>query len=125
MLYSVGIGCRKGVSAADIGGAVASALALSGINMEAVVTFATADIKKDEPGLVEFAKSAGKPLLFFSKKELNSVETPNETPMAIKKFGIRSVAEAAALLASGEGAELIVEKQKYTDITVAVAYLKE
>ena len=125
MLYSVGIGCRKGVSAADIGGAVVNALALAGIKMEEVAKFATADVKKDEEGLLEFAKSAGKPLLFFSKEELNRVETPNETPRAIKAFGIRSVAEAAALLAGGAGAELILEKQKYTNVTVAVSVINE
>ena len=125
MLYSVGIGCRKGVCAADIECAVESALALAEINIGLVAKFATADVKKDEPGLLEFAAFAGKPLLFFSKEELNSVQTPNHTPRAIKEFGIRSVAEAAALLAVGEGAELVLEKQKCTNVTVAVACLKE
>ena len=119
--YSVGIGCRKSTPSEDIEKAVTETLLSAGISSEEVANYASADVKSEEEGLLKFAESANIPLCFFSKESLNSIATPNETPRAIEEFGIRSVAEAAALYSAGEGAKLIVEKQKYGNVTVAVA----
>lgn len=77
-------------------------------------------MKKNEAGLLKFAKNQKLKIKFFSKETLNAVETPNFSPRAMKEFGVSSVSEASALAASKNGA-LILEKQKYPKVTIAIA----
>ncbi|MCK5844848.1 MAG: cobalt-precorrin 5A hydrolase, partial [Victivallales bacterium] len=119
--YVVGIGCRKNVSADEIQTAFSATLKTAGVDATEVTLLVSADVKKDEAGLLEFAKNQKLKLKFFSKETLNAVQTPNHSPRAMKEFGIASVCEAAALTASQNG-ELILEKQKYPKVTIAIAH---
>jgi cobalt-precorrin 5A hydrolase len=82
---------------------------------------ATIDLKADEPGLVDLAKTLNVPIDFFSREELSQVEDI-QTPSAMveKHVGVKSVCEAAAILASQMGT-LIVPKQTTPNVTVAIA----
>lgn len=119
--YTLGIGCRRGVPAERIAAAVTAVLEKHGIGRERIVAVASAELKRDEAGLLEFAAQTGIPLRFFSADELNGVETPNPSRAAEEHVGIRSVSEAAALLAAGHGAKLTVEKHADGAVTVAIA----
>jgi cobalamin biosynthesis protein CbiG len=119
MAYMLGIGCRRGVSCKDISAAVEDALKKSGIEMDMISGIASCDLKSDEKGLLEFSEQKGFKIRFFSGKELKEVEVPNPSERVKGVTGAPSVAEAAALLASG--GKLVLEKQKYSNITVAVA----
>ena len=73
--------------------------------------------------MLEFAKKSNLDIKFYSKEELNKIETPNVTPRALKEFGIKSVAEASSIIAAN-GGKLILEKEKYEKVTIAISEVK-
>lgn len=119
--FTLGIGCRRGVAAATIEALADRILKARNIDWASIAAIATAELKQDEAGLFSFAQSHGIALRFFGADELNAVEVPNPSAAAEAHLGIRSVSEAAALLAAGDGAELVVEKTAAECVTVAVA----
>lgn len=116
--YIIGIGCRRGVAYSEIEQAVNSVLEDNNISILEVMKIVSVDLKADEAGLLEFAEKARLPICFFSKQELAKVDVPNPSEKVIAKIGTPSVSEAAAKFA-GNGV-LVVEKQKFGNITVAV-----
>ncbi|MDQ2726234.1 MAG: precorrin-3B C(17)-methyltransferase, partial [Actinomycetota bacterium] len=60
----------------------------------------------------------------FTAAQLASVQVPNPSEVVAAEVGTASVAEAAALLAAGPGADLVVTKRKGGTATVAVARRK-
>jgi cobalt-precorrin 5A hydrolase len=84
-------------------------------------SIASIDMKADEGGLIELAKYLGLPLSLYSREELEKVRhIKNPSPVVEKHIGVKSVCEAAAILAAGNG-NLIVPKQSTKNVTVAVA----
>ena len=71
--------------------------------------------------MLAFAQSRRLALRFFRADELNAVDVPNPSAAALAHLGIRSVSEAAALLAAGPGSRLVVEKTAAECVTVALA----
>ena len=63
----------------------------------------------------------GRPVRAFSAEELAARRRAEPERVVAAEVGTPSVAEAAALLAAGPGAELVVAKQKGATATVAVA----
>ncbi|HLQ34613.1 MAG TPA: precorrin-3B C(17)-methyltransferase [Chloroflexota bacterium] len=106
----LGIGCSSGASASQIEALARQALVRAGASIESVAELATIDLKRGEPGLLEFAARWHLPVRFFPARALEAVEVPN--PSA-------AVAEAAALL--GSGGELVVPKLASSNVTAAVA----
>ena len=119
--FVLGIGCRKGIGADRIREVVDAVLEKNGFCMEDFSAVASAEVKRQEAGLLEFAGKMKLPLRFFPAEKLNSVEVPNPSEAAQRNFGIRSVSEASALLGAGRNARLYVEKQRCGDVTAAVA----
>lgn len=119
--FALGIGCRKNVPEERIAQVAENVMKKYRFQWEEISVLATAELKKEESGLLEFAKNIGKQIRFFSSGELNTVEVPHPSETARKRLGIRSVSEAAALLAAGKNAKLHVEKQTDKDVTVAIA----
>jgi cobalamin biosynthesis protein CbiG len=113
----VGIGTSTGAAAAEVAGLVHDALAGAGLATSAVVAVATISSKADEPAIV----TLGWPVASFSAEELIQVVVPNPSARARDAAGTPSVAEAAALLAAGTGAELVVTKCASAHATVAIA----
>ncbi|MBQ9338083.1 MAG: precorrin-4 C(11)-methyltransferase [Lentisphaeria bacterium] len=119
--FTLGIGCRKGIGADRIAEVVREVLEKNGFYPEDLSMIASAEVKKDEPGLLEFAAKMNLPLRFYAAAELNSVEVPNPSEAAEKHLGIKSVSEASAVLSAGRNGRLYVEKQRCGDVTVAIA----
>lgn len=115
---NVGIGCRRGTDCETLETALLDSLAKLGAKLEDINCIATFEAKRDEAGLLELVKKHGLRIKFFDRETLNRIETPNHTPRAQLEFGVDSVCEAAALAMGGR---LILEKQKYPSVTVAVA----
>ncbi len=118
----VGIGCRRHTPHAEIEEAVATVLTAHGIPWSQVLEIVSLDLKKDEPGLLEFAAAKSLPTRFFSAAELDKVEVPSPSAKVQSVTGSSSVCEAAAIFA-GRG-ELLVKKEKFARVTVAVALWK-
>ena len=93
----------------------------------AIKQYATIDVKADEP-VVHHLQVAEKEVVFFKADELSDVDVPTPSTMVAQHVGTPSVSEAAAILASNNG-KLLLEKQKGTNWTLAIAidrsYLRE
>ncbi|MCP3966089.1 MAG: precorrin-4 C(11)-methyltransferase [Lentisphaerae bacterium] len=118
--YAIGIGCRRNITVKQIEKAVRTALNTAGLKMDMVRCLASADVKRYEAGLLDFATDYNLLIKFYGKESLNSIVTPHSSPRAEKEFGIKSVAEAAAMLAAGTD-KLVLEKQKIDGVTIAIA----
>ncbi len=119
--FVVGIGCMRGVSASEIERAFFSVLNDARISPLAVKRAATIDLKRDEKGLLRFAKKTGIGLDFYSKEVLSFIKTPTRpSPMALKIAGPGGVCESAALKSSGEK-KLWIKKTICGRVTIALA----
>ncbi len=117
----VGVGCRKGKSKNEILYAIKDALKVTGIDIDKVRYIASADVKKNETGLLEAAESLEIPARFIQSEEiLASNREFSDSEFVKKSVGLPAVAEPAALL-SGRRTKLILRKTKYNGITVAIA----
>ncbi|MFD1833030.1 precorrin-3B C(17)-methyltransferase [Streptomyces desertarenae] len=111
-VLTVGVGASRGVGADEVAGLVERALADAGLSPRSVAELATVDAKADEPGILEAARRLGVPVRTYSADELAAVPVPHPSDAPLAAVGTPSVAEAAALLSGGEGAELVVPKRK-------------
>ncbi len=116
----LGVGCSRGAEAEEILALIAAALRDAGLSERSVAALASIDFKRDEAGLLGAADALGVPVRFFSAAELSPVEVPNPSPVVAGAVGTPSVAEAAVLVSR---AELLVEKRKSENATVAVGRL--
>jgi len=107
----LGIGCERDTSLQLIERAIATALHEAGLAKEAVAGLSTIDRKGDEPALLALAKQEGWPLRLHDAASLASVNVPTPSSVVAAEMGTASVAEAAALLASGEEGRLRVPKR--------------
>lgn len=113
----VGIGSSTGASPADVAGLVATVLEEAALARASVATVATIDRRRHHPAIV----GLGLPVRAFSAEELAAVPVSAPSPAVASAVGTSSVAEAAALLAAGAGAELVVGKRKNAVATLALA----
>ena len=116
-----GIGCNRNTEAAEILTHLEDVLARSNLALSSLKGLASIDVKADENGLIMTAENLKLPLTFFSKQELNQVKNiKNPSKVVEKHVGVKSVCEAAAILATRHGT-LIVPKQLTKNVTVAIA----
>ena len=115
-----GIGCSRGADAAEILDLLASALHEAGLSQKSVAALTSIDVKAEEAGMLEAADALGVPLRFYSAKELAALKVPNPSPVVAGAVGTPSVAEASVLAG---GAELLLEKRKSANTTVALGRL--
>ena len=90
-----------------------------GINMKAIKNIATIDVKKGEKVVGELTRS-GYEVRFYSAGELSDIIVPNPSGTVEKHVGTSSVSEAAAML-SADNNQLLLEKHKGRQWTLAVA----
>ena len=116
-----GIGCNRNTDAAEILTHLEDVLAKNNLALSSLKGMASIDVKADENGLIRTAENLKLPLTFFSKQELNQVKNiKNPSKVVEKHVGVKSVCEAAAILAARDGT-LIVPKQSTKNVTVAIA----
>jgi len=117
----VGVGCRRGAPAQKILEAVEAALEETGIDKEEVRWLASADIKADEAGLIQAARTLGIPYRLVDSEEIRLSTRPfQHSEFVRKKVNLPAVAEASALLA-GRRTRLILPKKIFNGVTVALA----
>jgi cobalt-precorrin 5A hydrolase/precorrin-3B C17-methyltransferase len=118
----VGIGSARGVPAAAVAETLRRVETEHGFDLRAVRAVASVDLKADEEGII--AAIAPFELRTFPASVLAQVAVPNPSEVVRAEVGTASVAEAAALHCAGAGAELVVEKIKGDNVTVAVARVR-
>ena len=112
-----GIGSAAGVSAEEVNALLDAALASEGLDRRSIGCVATINLKAEEAGIV----ALGLPMVTFAAEQLGGVDVPNPSDVVLAEVGTPSVSEAAALLAAGPGATLVVAKMKSAMATVAIA----
>ncbi len=120
----VGFGCNRGTTIAEFEEAFGDMCSMHHIDPRAIAGLASIDLKNDEQGLLEFAKSRQLPLCFYSNDELNSVEGVDSSEAVLKATGAKAVAEPAAVLAAGSDCgpgQIIIRKMKWKNVTTAIA----
>jgi hypothetical protein len=121
----VGIGCNRDTPTEEIKKAILDTFSRFNLSQQSIAALATIDIKNDEEGLLDFSEQRAWPLRTFSTEELAVVkDLPTPSEQAKKCVGVAGVAEPAALLSAG-ATDWLVTKQKYPNVTVAVALQKE
>jgi len=116
-----GIGCNRNTGMEEIKELLDDVLKKFCLSPSSLKCIASIDVKADEAGLIALADVLDVPLTFFNNDELNNVSgVKNPSPMAEKHIGVKSVCEAAAILAS-QGGALIVPKHKTQNATLAIA----
>jgi cobalt-precorrin 5A hydrolase len=118
---AVGLGARRGVSAPDLRAAVDAALTRTGLTTGQVTVLATIDRRAAEEGVRSLARDLGWRLVALPAADLAGQAVPRPSARVERLAGTAGVAEAAALLAAGPGAELVLGKQVFTAVTLAVA----
>ncbi len=120
----IGIGCNRGTKAAEIETAVTRLLSERGLSIKSIRNVATIDLKKDEIGLLEFARKYSLPIEYFDKEALGRAGYPSSpSAIVLKHVGTPAVCESAALLSSGN-TTLLVPKVSYgRAVSMAVAGL--
>ena len=116
----VGVGCSRGAGREEIVGLIGASLRDAGLSPDSVATLASIDVKRDEVGLLEAAGSLDVPVRFFPAEVLSTANAPNPSEVVRGAVGTPSVSEAAVL---SSGAELVVEKRKSANVTVAIGRL--
>ncbi|NNN18568.1 MAG: precorrin-3B C(17)-methyltransferase, partial [Acidimicrobiaceae bacterium] len=112
----VGIGCSSDASSEEVSALINSVFTDHRLDMRAISKLATIDLRAHHPAIL----GQHLPVVSFASARLADVPVPNSSAKVESHVGTPSVAEAAALLASGSG-ELIVTKTKAKSATIAVA----
>ena len=115
----LGIGlARQAAPAEKVIEEIFNCLRDKGICKEAIAGISSAEIKKDEPVVKQLEKEFD--TKFYTAEELSGVEVPTPSNVVEKCIGTPSVSEASAILSSGNP-ELLLQKQKGSNWTVAAA----
>ena len=112
----IGLGCERNTSKELIEDSLQSFLATNNLSPLSIAGFATVDLKKDEKAILEISKEKNLPIKFFTSEELSSINTPNPSNVVLNEIGTPSVAEAACMIAAGQGSKLLKEKKIFKSI---------
>ena len=118
---TVGIGCDRGVKLKEVEGAYFSVFKKWDVSPLSVRNIASIDVKKDEKGLLKFAKKYNLKIDFYSKDKLADMPLPSGfSKFVMGKVGVGGVCEPAALKSAGTK-RIWIKKQKIGRVTIAVA----
>lgn len=117
----LGIGCKRNTPVENIKALVLPELERLHIDRRTIAGIASVDLKKDEQGLLAFARELKVPAMFYSAEELNSLEgdfTPSKFVQSV--VGVSNVCERSAVFASKQGT-LLLKKTSLNGVTLAIA----
>lgn len=119
-ILTLGIGCRKGTARDRISDAVLEMLEKNGIFRQAVSGIASIDLKKNEAGLLAFAKEWQLPIIFYTADELRAVSGDFVPSSFVESVtGVDNVCERSAVLLAGKNGGLLIGKHKKEGVTAA------
>ena len=123
-----GVGCRAGVTEAQILRALTEACGMIGREPSAIDLFASTEVKRNEAGLLAAARTLGREIVFFPQEALRQMIEDyglTESDFVRKTIGVGNVCEAAALCAAGaEGGRMALGKTVFGKVTVALLWEK-
>jgi len=117
-ILHIGIGCRRDKTFAEIDEFFVKVTA--DINIAAIKSVSSIDIKRNESGLLEFAETYRLPIHFYSADELNELDDKFTQSEFVKSVtGVDNVCERAAFK-SADGGDFIMRKTSFNGITIAI-----
>lgn len=119
----VGVGCRRGMAAEGIIGMIKEACRLVGRSSQSVALLCSAELKRDEPGLLAAARHFHAAVRFFAAAELADCMAQYHlatTTFVYQQIGVGGVCEPAAILGA-DGGPLLLGKTARHGVTVALA----
>ena len=118
-----GIGCRRGKSKDEIKKGVDKVLSDLNMDKSRINMLSSAEIKKDEKGILELSEELEIPVNFVDLDRLALFKSNDiqESEFVMSKFGIPGVCEPSALITAGFDSELIYKKTAFDGVTVSVA----
>lgn len=117
-IVTLGIGCRKGISAETIEERLRLFLETNRLLECAVRDVCTIDIKQDEPGLKDFCAAHGWELRTFSAEDLRRLHGSfSASAFVTETVGVDNVCERSAVL--GSGGSLLIPKFAGEGVTLA------
>lgn len=121
-----GLGCRRGKECEKIYDALKSSILELDIDISRINKLSSAEIKKDEEGMLNLSERLGIPINFVELEKLRLFESPDiqKSEFVKSKFGIYGVCEPSALITAGFDSKLIYKKTSYDGVTIAVAISK-
>lgn len=122
----VGIGCRRGKECEKIHDGFKRSINDLGIDKSRVNMLTSAEIKKDEAGILELSHELDIPVNFVELDKLKLFESSDvqKSEFVYSKFGIYGVCEPSALITAGFDSKLIYKKTSYDGVTIAIAVSK-
>jgi len=118
---TAGIGCNRMTPVNEIRALLFKVMEESGLSPNSLKQLGTIDLKADEAGITTLAEQLKLPVKYYTKNDLTKVDNIKSPSLMVEKHvGVKSVCEAAAILAANKG-KLIVPKQKTKNVTVAIA----
>ena len=121
-----GIGCRRGKTSNNIKKAIQTVSNDLSIDISRINMFASAEIKKNEKGILDLSKELDIPVNFVDLDKLKLFKSNDiqESEFVMSKFQIPGVCEPSALITAGYDSKLIYKKRAFDGITVCVALSK-
>ena len=122
----VGIGCRRGKECKFIYEGFKKSLDELNILPSRINMLTSAEIKKDEKGILELSQKLDIPIHFVELDKLRLFHSKDisKSEFVYSKFGIYGVCEPSALIMAGFDSELIYKKTSYDGVTIAIAVSK-
>ena len=122
----VGIGCRRNKECKYIYDGLLKSINDLNMDISRINMFASAEIKKDEKGILELSEKLEIPVNFveLDKLKLFTSNDVVKSEFVYKKFGIYGVCEPSALITAGFDSKLIYKKTSYSGVTISVAISK-
>ena len=119
----VGIGCRRGKECEKIYHGLTESIGDLNIDVSRVNMLASAEIKKDEKGILELSEKLSIPVEFVELDKLKLFESNDvsKSEFVKSKFGIWGVCEPSALIMAGFDSKLIYKKTSYDSVTISIA----
>lgn len=122
---TLGVGASRGCPPAELLALVDASLAEAGLARSQVRAVTSAEIKADEPAVLALAATLGVPARFLAGDALAAVTVPTPSAVVAAAVGTPSVAEASALIVSGDGdarrGRLLLTKRRSAHATCAIA----
>jgi len=126
-VYTIGMGCERGCPMSELQSLLIDCLQRANLKLDQIQSINSIDIKADETGLIELSKQFKKPFSTWNQKQLVTVESllSTKSDYIMSVVGVYGVAESAALYAAqvmtGQVSELVLNKQKNSKATCAIA----
>jgi len=126
-VYTIGMGCERNCPMPELQSLLFDCLQQANLKLDQIQSINSIDIKADETGLIELSKQFDKPFSTWNQHQLVTMESllSTKSDYIMSVVGVYGVAESAALYAAkvvtGQTPELVLNKQKNSKATCAIA----